>query len=405
MKKKFLAAAIGAMLVGGSAMAVEVAHGGKGDVLIAPMFMTDGGWVSEIKVINTNSTDSAVAKVVFHAPDNSAELLDFLIYLTPGDVWVGTVSQNADGSVTMNSTDDSAVTVTDVNGCPTPTGTTGIKANFAAPYTLGYLNVFETRMFRGTVPTPYSKAALVKAYSDACVAGVPITAALTDNVLTGSVKMSNPQNGNVLALPMTALANYDNTTYHSVGRYTGFFANAATSNKAMVEDAIWSSDYVVPYNNATGQYTFATITFPTKEAFYKSSAGSQYSVFPGTPSVGYVVRDEEERTSSTSGCTVSPCPVTPPNSLPNELNIVAISAGGISSDSTVGQLFTETFTKGWVNVSPFAEISDTKSRVGNNNFNVVGLPALATYIQWSFNGSALQGAWSYASSTFTPGNN
>ena len=43
MKKKFLAAAIGAMLVGGSAMAVEVAQGGKGDVLIAPMFMAGGG--------------------------------------------------------------------------------------------------------------------------------------------------------------------------------------------------------------------------------------------------------------------------------------------------------------------------------------------------------------------------
>ena len=94
MKKKFLAAAIGAMLIGGSAMAVEVAHGGKGDLLIAPMVMTGGGWTSEMKVVNTSTVDSAVAKVVFHAPDNSAELLDFLIFLSPGDVWVGTLSSN-----------------------------------------------------------------------------------------------------------------------------------------------------------------------------------------------------------------------------------------------------------------------------------------------------------------------
>ena len=403
MKKKFLAAAIGAMLVGGSAMAVEVAQGGKGDVLIAPMFMAGGGWTSEIKVINTNPTDSAVAKVVFHAPTNSAELLDFLIFLTPGDVWVGTVQQNADGSVGIISTDDSAVRVTDAAGCPTGTGTTGITANFAAPFTTGYLNVFETRMIRGTVPTPYSKASLVAAYSAACLAGTPITTALTDNVLTGSVKLANPLNGNMLALPMTALANYDNFTYHSVGRYTGFFANVAASNKAMVEDAIWSSDYVIPYNNAAGQYTFATITFPTKEAFYAPSAsGSQYTPFPGTPTVGYTVRDEEERSLTTTGCSVSPCPVDSPSTLPAELNIIAITSG--AGTSTVGQLFTQTFTKGWVNAAPFSEVSDTRSKTGNNNLGVVGLPGLATYIQWNFVGSTLQGAWNYAPKTFAPGN-
>lgn len=408
MKKKSLAALIGAMLVGSSAMAVEVSDGGKGDVLIAPMFMTGGGWTSELKVINTNTTDSAVAKVVFHAPTNSAELLDFLIYLTPGDVWVGTVAQAADGTVSVTSTDDSSIRVADAAGCPSATGagaTTSapFAANFSVNFTSGYVNVFQTRMIRGTVPTPYSKAALVAAYSAACVAGTPITAALTDNVLTGSLKLSNPLNGNILNLPMTALANYDNNTYHSVGRYTGFFANVAGSTKAMVEDAMWSSDIVFPYNNANGQYTFGTITFPTKEAFYAPSAsGSQYSPFPGTPVAAYTVRDEQENSLTTTGCSISPCPVDTPNSLPHELNIISIANG--DGTSTAGQLFTKSFTKGWVNASVQAEASDTRSKVANNNFSISGFPALATYIQWEYVGNSLQGSWNYAPKTFTPGN-
>ncbi len=402
MKKKYLAAAIGAMLVGGSAMAVEVSHGGKGDVLIAPMFMAGGGWTSEIKVINTNTVDSAVAKVVFHAPDNSAELLDFLIFLSPGDVWVGTVSANADGSVGIVSTDDSALRVTDANGCPSSTGTVGLTANFSVPYTTGYVNIFETRMMRGLGTAPVAKSAVLAAYSAACNAGTPITAGLTDNVLTGAVKLANPLNGNILSLPMTALANYDNSTYHSVGNYTGFFANGSLSTKAMVEDAIWSSSYAIPYNNASGQFTFATVTFPTKEAFYRTAAGSQYTPFPGAPTVTYGIRNEEELALQGQGCSVSPCPVGAVLTLPNELNIIAITTG--AGTNTTGQLFTNTFTKGWVAADVFSEVSDTRSKIGNNNLGVVGLPGIATVIQWNFVGSSLQGAWSYAASTTAPGN-
>lgn len=402
MKKKYLAAAIGALLVGGSAMAVELSHGGKGDVLIAPMFMTGGGWTSELKVINTNTVDSAVAKVVFHAPVKSEELLDFLIFLSPGDVWTGTVSQDANGVVSLVSSDDSSITVTDSNGCPGATGTAGIIAPFSVNQTIGYVNVFETRMMRGLGTAPVAKSALVAAYSAACNIGAPITAGLTDNVLTGSVKLFNPLNGNMLALPMTALANYDNSTYHSVGNYTGFFANGAASTKAMVEDALWSSNFVVPYNNAAGQFTFATVTFPTKEAFYNNAAGSQYSPFPGAPTVSYGVRDEQENALTGTGCSRSPCPVDSVASLPNELNIIQVATGsGTSNNST---LFTQAFTKGWVNAAIASEASDTRSKVGNNNFGIVGLPAIGTYIQWNFVGNSLQGAWNYTPTTFTPGN-
>lgn len=408
MKKNFVAAAVGAMLIGGSAMAVELAPHGKGDVLIAPMFMTGGQWSTELKVINTSLVDSAVAKLEFHAPTDSAELRDFFIFLSPGDVWTGVVSE-AGGTVSVTSTDDSAYTVSQLaNGCTSATGTPGITTTLNGNWNTGYVNVFETKMIRGlplNAGGTVDKAAIIRRFSEDCTAGVPITQASTDNVLTGSVKLSNPTNGNILLLPMTALANYDNRQYHNINVYTGFFANAAFSTKPQVEDAIWQSNFVVPYNNAAAQYTFATVTFPTKETFYRNSAGSQYSPFVGYMSpvpVGYSVRDEQENTFTTVGCTFSPCTPDQTYSLLNELNIISVVMNGSGSGTVVD---TKNFSKGWVNVTVAPEASDTRANANYNNFGQVGAPALATYIQWTLSGAQVQGAWNYAPSTYTPGAN
>jgi len=406
MLKKSLAAALGAMLMAGTVGAVEVAQGGKGDLLIAPMFMTGGGWTSELKVINTNTVDSAVAKVVFHGPVQSEEVLDFLIYLSPGDVWTGTVMQNADGSIGVSSADPSSILSTNLaSQCPSTNGTSGLDpavAKFTTPHTTGYATVTQARMLRGLGAAPVAKARVLAAYSAACVDNTAITAADTDNVLTGTVTLANPQNGNKLSLAMTALANYDNLEYLKVGALTSFFATAANTSKKQVEDALWASNFAVPFNNAAGNMSFATVTFPTKET-YSGSQGTQYTPFPGPVTVSYSVRNEEEETLGVVGCRVSPCAITPANSLPNELNIIAFVPGGSIAGSNAGQVFTQTFTKGWTNIDIAPEPSDTRSNVNYNNLNQNGAPALVTYIQWDSTGGSLQGTWQYAAKTYTPG--
>ena len=406
MLKKSLAAALGAMLMAGTAGAVEVAQGGKGDLLIAPVFMTGGGWTSEIKVINTNTVDSAVAKVVFHGPVRSEEVLDFLIFLSPGDVWTGVVQQNADGTVGVSSADPSAMLTPNLsNGCPSTSGATSglnpAEARFTTPHAVGYATVTESRMVRGLGAAPVAKSAVLAAYSSLCAADTTITTADTDNVLTGSVTLVNPQNGNKLSLPLTALANYDNQTYLKVGDLTAFAGAGKVSTKAQVEDALWASDFAVPFNNTTGNMTFATVTFPTKET-YNLSQGTQYTPFPNAVPVSYAVRNEEEEVLGTVGCRVSPCALNPGNSLPNELNIVALAAGGSIAASTASQVNTERFTKGWVNMAIAPEPSDTRSNVNYNNFNQVGAPALVTYIHWDYTLGSLQGTWQYAAKTYAP---
>ena len=75
---------------------LKISTNSKGDALIYPAFKT-GNWDSELVV--RNSQDYAVvAKVVLYASDNSRELMDFDIYLSPYDVFRFKI--NADRTVT-----------------------------------------------------------------------------------------------------------------------------------------------------------------------------------------------------------------------------------------------------------------------------------------------------------------
>ncbi len=412
--KKRVVAALSAALLAGSAAAVELGAGEKGEVLIAPMVMIAGGWDSELRVTNTDTVNSAVVKVVFHEPTRSAEILDFFIFLSPGDVWRGTAMKNADGTLGVRSTDGSSLMVQasqQNNNCLQPQATAVgfdpavVKSTIAVDF--AYVNFFQARTFPGlgegrAVP----KANILSAYSAACLAADPIEADDTTNLLAGDVTLSNTSNGNILRLNMTALTNVDNNVYHGLANYTGF--STVTSNnhlgviKSRVEDAIWAQNFAFSYDLTAGNQTYGTVTFPTKEAVLLSPA-TQYTPFPGAPTVGLNIRDEEENLIGVAGCQVSPCPITPGNSLPNELNVIQISTG--SGTNSPSQLFTQQFERGWVNMNIQGVASSTRSNADWNNFNVVGAPALATTIQWTTRGGVLQGAWNYAPRTYTPGAN
>lgn len=114
--KKFkvcLAVLMVAMMMGGSAWAfnatdhVKVAPNGKGDLLIFPYYYAyPGDYSTKITVINTSSTHSVVAKVVYRTFNWSFEVLDHLIFLSPNDVWTGKLV-NVAGVARLQSNDDS----------------------------------------------------------------------------------------------------------------------------------------------------------------------------------------------------------------------------------------------------------------------------------------------------------
>ena len=108
--KKTVISTVAAAVVATSAFAaVTVNQDGKGEYLNFPAYYaTTDGWSTNLRVVNTNTTHAVVAKVVIREYATSQELLDFPIYLSPGDVWTADIVNNGSASsVKITSTDDS----------------------------------------------------------------------------------------------------------------------------------------------------------------------------------------------------------------------------------------------------------------------------------------------------------
>lgn len=114
--KKYLVSGAAALALAGSAFAVTVSveQDGTGNLLIAPAYYAIQNWQTQLKVVNTNTTAAVVAKVVIREANASREILDFPIYLSPGDVWVATLKQE-NGNVKIVSSDDSNMFGLDLN--------------------------------------------------------------------------------------------------------------------------------------------------------------------------------------------------------------------------------------------------------------------------------------------------
>jgi len=110
MKKNSLSTAIVAGVTGiaglaGMANAVNVNPDGLGQVLLYPYYTVNGGNVTLISVVNTTERDKAV-KVRFLEALNSAEVLDFNLYLSEFDVWTASIVRT-DGGASLFTGDNS----------------------------------------------------------------------------------------------------------------------------------------------------------------------------------------------------------------------------------------------------------------------------------------------------------
>lgn len=102
MKKTNLTTAVVAGLVGAAGLvnvsnAVNLNPDGVGQVLIYPYYTIENDLLTAISVVNTTDEVKAV-KVRFLEGRNSQEVLDFNLYLSPFDVWTGTVVPAGDGT-------------------------------------------------------------------------------------------------------------------------------------------------------------------------------------------------------------------------------------------------------------------------------------------------------------------
>lgn len=292
------------MMVTGSVYAydnayhVKQAPNGKGDLIIFPMYFTaPGGWETKVSVVNTSEVYSVIAKVVFRSHKYSQELLDFLIYLSPTDVWTGTVKNSGTSTVIYSEDDSMLVSSSEFASKANPVN----KALFApqcpddsAQY--GYIEVIET--WYGDVSKCYpaptnaawkrttpgvSKYYLKQLYpTDASLKQVPgwdndgiggvcnVNSNNIDhtiNVLAGYMELQNSAvAGMTTAMRATVFADFDVTSNMNVAEESGLQLFNGQNMLGEVEAAMSKNDIVMPYvnNPASGAFSAHVFNFPTK---------------------------------------------------------------------------------------------------------------------------------------------
>jgi hypothetical protein len=419
MKKSLIAlcllAATSAFAGGGAGTLnnVTIADNGIGDVLIAPVFFSNGGWSSELKLVNNSTIYSTAVKVVFHRRSDSREVLDFFVYLSPGDTWTGLATQNpTTGLLQVNTAGDDS----------TPQAPNGVfSASGAAD--IGYIVVHENAAWN-LGPAPVSKALIVGRFNDDAAksaiysenANRAIGQVGTENIISGNLRMLNAANNAAAALPLVAIANYNNRTPLTLGGLTLLgndqVGNASSSytDTASVEAQLWGNNYAYTFDAAQGQ-TLGSVTFPTRNTFDNSNAhGVTFGTYPfrnvqQTPvPASFAVRDMSEtilvNAQQVAVPVTSPLPPATPAALPPtfaELGFFQIATAGsnvndqtgtINTVSTVNQAANTPITRGWVSL--------VLNGVNGSYANAVsGAPAIATQMNTSIIGNGLRLEWFY----------
>lgn len=416
---------------------VTVGQNYYGDVLLGQIYQTNWNFSTKIKVINTSIAsrmtaganagrgDAIVAKVVFRSAACSAEVLDFLIYLTPSDMWECEIRMNAQGQPEVYSTDDSVLANTQFDWDGTA-ACNPFKGNWASEQnplvrtltgapagdtnTFGHIEIIGLAAYTATAPL--SKDTLAMAYGG--IAGVPQVplqrladcdfnfdeankiARDVPNVLTGTVSLED--NNSNATINLTALNDWENNCIlpqagiSIVGAETTL-AQSAFNRVVEIEAALAKTEYSIPFDYSdNGDLNVILInTLPTHYLRAGASAYFRNTACSGLAGMNYEVYDMEETpliqlfSPIRFGATLSEVTM---NDLGN--NIAPMLAAG--------------YTKGWVkaifpnNAALLANTTILAPYVAANGASYVtylGAPTINSYITVDANGAY---EWSYAAS-------
>lgn len=84
-----------------------VSAGGFGHQMIVPYFTTQASNQTVLHVVNSDTQNGKALKVRFRGAANSDDLLDFYVFLSPGDVWTSALTRGADGRTVLSTGDKS----------------------------------------------------------------------------------------------------------------------------------------------------------------------------------------------------------------------------------------------------------------------------------------------------------
>jgi hypothetical protein len=417
-----------------AAHAVHVNPDGLGQVLLYPYYTVQNGFVTAVHVVNTTDQAKAV-KVRFLEGKNSREVLDFNLYLSPFDVWTGTVVPDAANGARLISTDKSCTAPA------IPAAGVGFRNfDFASdPLSSdpnrraeGYIELIEMGVL--------TDSAQITAVTH--VAGVPANCAAIRSADASSptgVAVSAPPgglfgSGHLVSVEGGVRTSYDPVAlddFSAIPRWTRSGDVSPSLESVFPPQAtILDGNQVIPFSPAGGrpaidavsavlthdtisnEYTVDEgresqtdwiITFPTKRFYVNVPTDPQAAPFqrrwnPGTSTtpvlqachdVGFEFFDREEASRTPDEGDFSPPPPTLTFGLCNEVNTLTIHRIGadpaeaklFGAVSTSNTLAVEDFEAGWMQVTFAVDTATGAYGVlpngeGAGDGEVVGLPVI-----------------------------
>ncbi len=283
LKKLVFSATAAAMLstaAFSATLPVTLEGDSTGDYLVFPSYyaLSTSQWKTNIKVVNTNTTAAVVAKVVIREAATSKENLDFLIYLTPGDVWEGEIYN--DGVVKIKSTDDSLFLNDTMVSATNPmdkilfdNGPAGNIYGYVEVFGVGQIDAYDVSASWGGPGTPLSKAALYAAYNTLAAGTVGTwTGVDNDSIYGQEVIYSDAIGGEkTMAIMATALGGVTGTANNRIikgvettldNSVTGQLAADALDG---IEDVLAKDNVYVTYYNNDAANTILQLLSPVKK--------------------------------------------------------------------------------------------------------------------------------------------
>lgn len=384
---------------------VYQAGNGVGDALIYPVYAAAGNLKTNLRVINTSSTYSVVAKVVFREPNTSCETRDFFIYLSPNDEWTADIV-DMNGTPTITSNDDSSPEVPMSVGMATSCN--GYAANTGYVEVYGVAAMTFTDSNGAALTGSISKGLIKKAY-DTLYAGTSGLVFLTDpigtgnrtcinsatmsvtysdktytmryypsqNTMAGVEEIKDPSTNLVLPMVATALANNCNTKRVNVFEETRW-DKYGYNTEIEVRAALAKSAIHIPYRHDSNNATYVVYNFPAKLSCCLSG-GSNCDGVLGTAdscdlskdygtSVAQNTYDLQENTTTVTTI-YSPAP----------------PGAKIEKEVYIGQL-TPPFAEGWVRVKltdATVQQSGTAAN-GRTTVSYAGSAVIPSYLQAAY---------------------
>lgn len=167
-----------------NATSLQVSQGGIGHSLIMPYYNAQNGNMTVLHVVNTDTVNGKAMKVRFRGALNSDDVLDFQVFMSPGDVWTAAVTAGSDGVAAITTADGTCTLPALAKGVPqsfvldrlNPAMSAADKANNTRE---GYVEIFNM----ADIPVNNATGSLYTAIKH--VNGVaPCTASVLNGTLT-----------------------------------------------------------------------------------------------------------------------------------------------------------------------------------------------------------------------------